>query len=168
MKRSFFFSNSLEFLVKKKIPPVIPCKTAPATHCTEHGVTMQDLRATHLVEGAAGRVAACVRACLLKGATDRPESRALPAGRLLTALTALPGVACCQQLPLPIKQQPECQRDSERGGGGVVRVMPQQQVSLNLDEMMQIRKLGAISSNLKMTRSCKEQKLNGNNHMTYS
>lgn len=128
-------------------------------------MTMQDLRAAHLVEGAAGRVAACVRACLLKGATDRPESRALPAGR---PLTALPGVARCQQLPLPIKQQPGCPRDSERGGGGVVRAMPQQQVSLKLDEMMQIRKLGAISSNLKMTRSCKEQKLNGNNHMTYS
>lgn len=111
---------------------------------------------------------ACLPACLLKGATDRPESRALPAGRPLTALTALPGVARCQQLPLPIKQQPGCPRDSERGGGGVVRAMPQQQVSLNLDEMMQIRKLGAISSNLKTTQSCKEQKLNGNNHMTYS
>lgn len=79
---------------------------------------MQDLHTSHLGEGAVGRVAAGVRACLLKGATDRPESRALPAGRLLTALTALRGVACCQQLPLPIKQQPECQRDSERGGRG--------------------------------------------------
>lgn len=63
--------------------------------------------------------------CLLKGATDRPESRAIPAGRLLTALTARQGVARCQQLPLPIKQQPECQRESEwvgevglRGWGG--------------------------------------------------
>lgn len=33
------------------------------------------------------------------------------------ALTARQGVACCQQLQLPIKQQPECQWESEWGGG---------------------------------------------------
>lgn len=83
----------------------------------QHGLTVRDLWATHLAGEAAGRCR-CGCACLLKAATDRPESRAIPAGRLLTALTARQGVACCQQLPLPIKQQPECQRESEWGWGG--------------------------------------------------